>query len=227
MATNKNGFVKGAIKWTRRITYTLALVVFALLVSITIINWHVVHTTAAFIHNNLDSIPSTDVGLVLGTSKHLVQGGPNIYFQARMSAAADLYHTGKIKHLIVSGDNRHENYNEPRDMYRQLLELGVPASAITMDYAGFRTLDSVIRSQKIFKQKKIVIISQRFHNHRAIFIARFHGLDATAYNAPMPDGIASTRLGYREILARCKAVIDLYILGKEPYFLGETIDIGV
>ncbi len=202
----------------------------ALLVSITFVfsaNYLVVNKSKAYIHDQADELPDSLVGLVLGTSKYVVSGRLNEFFESRMQAAAELYHMGKVKHLIVSGDNRQASYNEPRDMYRRLVELGVPGSAITLDYAGFRTLDSVIRSQKIFQQSNIIIISQAFHNHRAIFIARHHGLEAYAYSAQMPVYQNTTRTSMREVFARCKAVIDVYILRKQPYFLGETIDLEV
>ena len=102
---------------------------------------------------------------------------------------------------------------------------GVPESAITLDFAGFRTLDSVVRSKKVFQQNKITILSQRFHNHRAIFIADRYGIDAVAYNAADAFSGVNTKTELREYLARCKAVIDLYILKKQPKFLGEKIDI--
>lgn len=227
MAKQKKGKPNRFLKWTHRVVYTLCLLVIVFVLAIFLANWFVVYSTSKHTYSNIENVPANDVGLVLGTSKNLVSGGANIYFHARMKAAAALYHTGKVKHLIVSGDNRYQNYNEPRDMYRQLLELGVPVAAITMDYAGFRTLDSVVRSQKVFQQSSITIVSQKFHNHRALLIARHHGIEASAYNAPMPDNLVSPRVGYREVLARCKALLDIYFLGKQPHFLGETIDIEV
>ena len=148
------------------------------------------------------------------------------FFTTRMEAAAALYHAGKVRHILVSGDNSTNNYNEPRDMRKKLLNLGVPKEAITMDFAGLRTLDSVIRSKEIFQQRKIIIVSQAFHNYRAIFIAQYHGIDAIAFNAEYPAAATSKTL-WREFFARPKAILDLYFLGTQPKFLGKKIDIRV
>lgn len=189
-------------------------------------NWWITSSVKSKMYNDVNSVEARDVALVLGTSKRLAGNVPNSFFTHRMKATAELYHAGKIKHIIVSGDNGSKYYNEPRDMYESLIELGVPAEAITMDFAGFRTLDSVVRSKKVFQQDKIIIISQEFHNYRALFIAQYYGIDAIAYNAEAPDH-AHPRTLLREYLARPKALLDLYILNKKPKFLGDTIDIQV
>ena len=111
-------------------------------------------------------------------------------------------------------------------MRDKLVKLGVPASAITMDFAGLRTLDSVVRAKKIFQQQKITIISQGFHNPRALWIANACGIDAIAYDAEFPKW-SNKKVIYREYLARLGAWVDLYILGTAPKYLGEKIDIQV
>ncbi len=189
-------------------------------------NVWVINSGSGFMVNNIQELPENKVALVLGTARRVKGGFKNIYFYNRINAAADLYFKGKVKHLILSGDNRHSSYNEPHDMRNALLERGVPESAITLDYAGFRTLDSIIRCNKIFKQKKFTIISQQFHNYRAIFIARSHDLEVVAYNAdnhPSPK----FKVTFREWLARCKAVLDIYMFNMQPKFLGEQIDIQI
>jgi SanA protein len=143
-----------------------------------------------------------------------------------MEAASKLYAAGKVEHFILSGDNSLSYYNEPQDMRKALLLQGIPDSAITPDYAGFRTFDSVVRSKKIFRQDSITIITQEFHAYRALFISNYYGIKAMAFaTEPVPKGY-SFMTHMREFLARCMAVIDLYILGKEPKFLGEQIDIN-
>jgi SanA protein len=197
-----------------------------LVIPILLSNWWVVSVGKAHSFNTLENIEARDVALVLGTSKSFNGKYENPFFTTRMEAAAALYHTGKVKHILVSGDNSSDIYNEPRDMRKKLIDLGVPKAAITMDFAGLRTLDSVIRSKEIFQQKKIIIVSQAFHNYRAIFIARYHGIDAIAYNAAYPAAATSKTL-WREFFARPKAILDLYFLGTKPKFLGEKIDIRV
>ncbi len=128
---------------------------------------------------------------------------------------------------LVSGDNRLKSYNEPKQMQAALLERGVPESAITLDYAGFRTLDSVVRSKAVFGQQKITIISQKFHNQRALFIANRRGVTAVGYNAKDVSFRLGIKIRLREYLARCKAILDIIILNKQPKFLGEKITITI
>jgi SanA protein len=106
-------------------------------------------------------------------------------------------------------------------MKKALIKKGVPPSAITLDYAGLRTLDSVVRSKKIFGQNKITIITQPFHSYRALFISRYYDMDAVAMVAEDPELEDTFKVRLREYLARTKAVLDLYIFKTDPRFLGE------
>jgi len=165
------------------------------------------------------------VALVLGCSKKLPDGRSNRFFCKRMDAAAKLYQAGKCRALIVSGDNSVKGYDEPTDMKEALVAAGVPADKIHCDYAGFRTLDSVVRAQKVFGQSRLIIISQRFHNERAIYLARSLGIDAYGFNAA--DAVLSTSLRLknqaREALARVQAVLDIHVFGTQPKFLGQPV----
>ncbi|MEL6842867.1 MAG: ElyC/SanA/YdcF family protein [Bacteroidota bacterium] len=160
------------------------------------------------------------VALVLGTSPKTSDGRTNLFFKYRLDAAAKLYREGHIKHFVLSGDNRTEQYDEPTQMRKALIERGVPQSAITLDYAGFRTLDSIVRTRSVFALDKVLIISQAFHNERALFIAQVKGINALAFNAESVPQSYAPKTYLREYLARCKAVLDLYILGTEPHFPG-------
>lgn len=97
---------------------------------------------------------------------------------------------------------------------------------VIRDYAGLRTLDSVVRAQKVFQENSYVIISQEFHNYRAVFIAEHYGADALAYNAQEVPKASAMRTRWREVLARIKTLLDLYVLKKEPRFLGESVEIS-
>lgn len=189
-------------------------------------NYWVLNTVGPKVYNDIDKVAYSDVALVLGTSRSVNGIHENPFFTHRISAAAELYFKGKVKHILVSGDNSSMHYNEPRDMRHALIKLGVPDSCITMDFAGLRTLDSVVRSHKIFQQKRITIVSQEFHNYRALFIANHYGIDAIAYNANYPT-TATKKIIMREYLARPKALLDLYLLNTQPKFLGEKITIRV
>lgn len=198
---------------------------FLLLVIIISSNIWIVESTEDRVYSDLNMLPDHRIALVLGTSYRSVGGGPNPFFQKRIEMAATLYSMGKIDHFILSGDNSTKYYNEPLEMQKALVKKGVPESAITLDYAGLRTLDSVVRSKKIFGQDKITIITQPFHSYRALFISRYYNMDAVAMVADEPslDGTFKVRL--REYLARTKAVLDLYVFKTDPRFLGEKEEI--
>ncbi|MGQ9897865.1 MAG: SanA/YdcF family protein [Acidobacteriota bacterium] len=190
-------------------------------------NIWVVSSTQGRVFEDTATIPPNAVGLVLGTAKYLSAGGINPYFQNRMKAAAELYHTGKVKHLILSGSNQTTAYDEPTEMRKSLRSLGVPDAAMTADYAGRRTLDSVVRARDIFSQHHFTIISDKFHVYRALFLCDRFGIQAIAYGAPNLPWSASTRTRLREYGARCKAVLDVYVLGTQPRFRGEPITLPV
>lgn len=170
-------------------------------------------------------IPKNKVGLVLGTSKYLSSGRVNLYYRYRVEAAYDLYKNGKVDFLLISGDNGRKSYNEPEMFKEDLVKLGVPAQKIYLDYAGFRTLDSVVRSKAIFGQKQITIISQKFHNERAVFISGSKDIEAVGFNAKAVDLKYGWKTRLREVLARTKMMLDLYLIHKSPKYLGEKIKI--
>ena len=174
------------------------------------------------LYSRPDVIPFNKVGLLLGTSKYLVDGRPNLYYLFRIQAAVELYKHGKIKYIIVSGDNGTTDYNEPEDMRNDLIAQGVDASHIYLDHAGFRTFDSIVRLKRIFGQESVTIISQPFHNERAIYIASKEGIAAIGFNARDINSGAGLKVQVREKFARVKVFLD-YLFGKEPKFLGEKI----
>ena len=209
-------------KWARRIKWSIltgTILIFAVIVCA---NYAVRHTAKAFIYQNIDSIPQNKAGLLLGTSKLLRSGLPNQYFQNRIQATVDLYKAGKIEVVVISGDNSRKGYNEPEDMKSELMLRGIPEDKIYLDYAGFRTLDSVVRMEKIFGQKSFTIISQKFHNQRAIYIAHAKGLQVVGYNAEDVNAYSGFKTQLREKFARVKLFLDLWT-GKNPKFLGEPV----
>jgi SanA protein len=131
-----------------------------------------------------------------------------------------------VEYLVVSGDNSRKDYDEPSAMREALMELGVPAERIYRDYAGFRTLDSVVRAQEIFGLDAPVFVSQRFHNQRALYLARSRGMEATAYEAWEPPLRYAMRTRAREVAARAAAVLDVRVLRRQPKFLGEPVLLG-
>lgn len=205
-------------KWLKRIAVSAVISVVLLFC---FSNVWVVSSTKAYVYTDHAKLPNHRVALVLGTSNKTTSGHPNDFFVKRMETAAELYQLGKIDHFILSGHNPSQFYNEPMEMKKALMSRGVPSAAITLDYAGLRTLDSVIRSKEIFGQDKIIIITQPFHSYRALFISHYYGLDAVAMVTEGPAYENSFKVRVREYFARTKAVLDLYVFKTSPRFLGK------
>ena len=178
-----------------------------------------------------DALAPAKAGLVLGASRLARNYVGNPFFHNRIAAAAALYKTGKVEYLIVSGNQARGGrprggYDEPADMRAALIASGVPAGRIYRDYAGFRTLDSIVRAHEIFGQERVIVISQPFHLARALFLARWRGLDDDGFAAadvPLRFGVKTYA---REVLARGAAVLDL-MRGVEPRYLGAPVKLGV
>lgn len=169
------------------------------------------------VYDSVNAIPKNKVGLLLGTGKYATSGNINLFYKYRIDAVVKLYKAGKIEYILVSGDNSRKDYDEPTDFKKDLIAKGIPEDKIFLDYAGFRTLDSVVRAKEIFGQTSITIISQKFHNQRAIYIAKQYGIDAVGFNA---KDVYNSH--FREYLARSKASLDL-VFNVQPKFLGEKI----
>lgn len=171
---------------------------------------------------SVKEVPKNKVGLLLGTVKYLSNGNVNLYYKYRLQAVFKLYKSNKIEFIIVSGDNSTENYDEPTDFKNDLIRLGVPENKIFLDYAGFRTLDSIVRVKEIFGQEAVTIISQKFHNERAIYLAEHFKIKAIGFNAKGISGRYGIKVKLREYLARVKVFVDI-VFGISPKFLGEKI----
>ena len=184
---------------------------FGVVIIVLLCNLIVVLSSRNKIYFNVKAMPSNDVGLVLGTSKFVAKGKENLFFKYRMEATARLFKEGKVKYLILSG-NKEQYYDEPNDMKKALTTMGVPENAMLMDTAGYRTFDSVLRCKEVYNQQKVTVISQNFHNARALFLCEHEGIEAVGFAAQdVPDGYSAKTL-FREYLARPKAMLDVYIL---------------
>lgn len=187
-------------------------------------NYKIENTTKDLVSNNVTKVPKAKVAVVLGTAPNLSNGYQNFYFTYRIQAATELYKSGKVSHFILSGDHGQKNYNEPEAMKLALVKNGIPEHVIYLDYAGFRTLDSMIRAKEIFGQSKFIVVSQKFHNQRAIYIAKQNGIDVFGYNAKDVNKKAGLKTKVREYFARTKVFIDNWFSVK-PKFLGEKIEV--
>ena len=205
---------------------SVAVAVFSVvLISSLLINKHINDSFENEIYSEIDTIPHNHVALLLGTAKTF-QGRMNLYFTTRINATAKLYSAGKVDKIIASGDNSRKNYDEPSDMKEALIKAGVKADDIYLDYAGFRTLDSVVRLKKVFNIHQVTIISQKSHCQRALFIAKEHGLKAIAFTASDVIYPGKIKLQIREYLARVKAWLDVMILNKKPKYLGKPVKVA-
>ncbi len=176
------------------------------------------------VYRDVESIPERAVGLLLGTTPGI--NSSNLFFRTRIEATKELYERWKIHHILVSWDNANASYNEPEAMRLALVKAGIPNEDITLDYAGFRTLDSIVRAQEIFSLTwGITIISQPFHIERAMYIADAYGMDTIWYGAAN----ISLRFGaypyIREIGARWMALYDI-ISGTDPIVLGSKEELN-
>ncbi|MEK6151961.1 ElyC/SanA/YdcF family protein [Flavobacteriaceae bacterium 3-367] len=187
-------------------------------------NYAIERTAKGKTFHDVNEIEKNRVGLVLGTSKRLTDGNPNPYYTFRIKATIQLFKAGKIDFVLVSGDNGSVYYNEPTTFKKDLVDGGIPAERIFLDYAGFRTLDSMVRAKEIFGLERVTVISQEFHNERAIFLAEKKGLKAIGFNARDISGQQGLKVRFREYFARVKVFLDL-LMNTQPKFYGEKIEI--
>ncbi|MDL2265641.1 YdcF family protein [Parabacteroides sp. OttesenSCG-928-G21] len=204
---------------TRYIILTCCLFIGLLL--IICCDWIVSNNAKDRLFANVEDIPYNKVGLLLATSPITPQGIHNYYFDYRIEATTELYRNGKIDYIIASGGDysfRPNGYNELTSIRDSLTAYGIPDSVIILDYEGTRTLNSIVKAKEVYQLNRLTIISQDFHNARAIYLADKNGVDAIAYNAETPD-ILKARLKnrLREYLARVKMFIDL-ATNKKPHF---------
>ena len=181
---------------------------------------YAVRSCGKYCYSNVEKLPICETALVPGTAKVNRWGEANEYFAGRIEATAKLYHAGKIKTILLSGDNSRKDYDEPTDMKNALVEHGVPAEIITLDYAGFRTLDTVVRAKNVFGKKKFLVITQWGHAERSVYIARKYGIEAIGFYADEPNHIPLLvkKNRSREKLAAVAAWLDVNILNKQPKF---------
>lgn len=209
----------------KRILYILLAAVAVVVLFVVACNLAVVKTAESRMYTDVSAVPQNRVGLLLGTNPIGRTGNPNTFYVNRIQAALALYRAGKVERFLISGDNSREEYDEPTWMKEDLMKAGVPDSVIYLDYAGFRTYDSMVRAKEVFGLNAFTIISQPFHNERAIYLATRKGMDVVGFNAQDTQFRRwKIRMTMREWLARTKAVLDVYT-HKEPHFLGEPIEI--
>ena len=210
--------VRGKMKTKKAIRICLwfiTIVVIVCLALMLVCNQIVVNNAKGKVFSEIDSIRYNKVGLLLGTTPYArFDRVTNSFFTYRIDAAEQLYRVGKIEKILISGDEDSlDGINEPECMRDSLVARGVPASAIILDGKGYRTICSVINANKVYGLKSFTVISQNFHNERAIYQAEHLGLDVEniqAYNAKDPKSRRAYLTTIREYFARVKMFIDLY-----------------
>ena len=209
--------------WLRRLGWMVLLLLASFVAVVAYANFTAVWGSRGKLFTEVTDLPPVAVGLVFGTTDR-VGGRENLYFRYRIDAAEKVWKSGKIKTLIVSGDNRSHYYNEPEKMRQALVERGIPKDRIVSDYAGLRTLDSVVRAKEIFGADSILFISQRFQNERAIYLAEAHDIQAFGFDAQdVGTQAGGLRTKIREVGARVKMWLDVNFLNTRPVHLGEKI----
>lgn len=215
---------KKKISWKRKLAWSLAVASTAFVLYVT---WAVKAVSAASegrIYTVAAEIPQRRVALVLGTAPKLKDGRNNVYFTRRIVAAAQLYKAGRVEKILVSGDNSRIGYDEPTAMRDALIARGIPAENVVADFAGFRTLDSIVRAHKVFGLEELIVVTDDFHLPRALYLAQHEGVDAIGFQTDLA-GSLSNKMWLRETGARALLFLDLFVLNRQPKFLGkrETI----
>lgn len=212
-------------KKVKRTLTICGILVVLLVLFVATCNIIVLNSCSGYLYNDAQSVPHKRVALLLGTNPKVKSGKMNYFYKYRIDAVADLYKQGKFDRLLISGDNSRKSYSEPDAMKADLIAAGIPEDVIYLDFAGFSTYDSMVRAKKVFGLSEMIVISQRFHNQRAVYIARQNGIDAVGLNAKMVSYSKwRVKMELREILARVKAVGEV-VMDKDPHFLGEPIEI--
>lgn len=208
------------MKYLKKTLLPIALIIAYVL----IVNSYITLKTKKSIYDTESKIPKNRVGLILGAGKYTSNGQINLYYKYRLEAAISLYKSGKIEYMLISGDNSRKDYDEPTNFKNDLIIKGIPENKIYLDYAGFRTLDSVVRAKEIFGLTSVTFISQKFHNERALYLAKHFNIDAIAFNAKDIKGRFGLKTKLREYIARTKASVDI-LFNVEPKFLGKKTEI--
>ena len=210
------------IHWKRVFLFAAVGLLVAVVLAVTV-NVIVVMSSSAFISDDLDEMPSADVGLILG-ARVFNDGRLSHMMQDRADAAVELYEAGKVKKLIMSGDHGTKNYDEVNTVKNYLLEKGVRAEDLFLDHAGFDTYDSLYRARDIFGARSVIVVTQKFHEPRAVFIGRSLGMEVYGYAADKREYQGILWNEFREIFSRTKAGVDI-VIGAQPKFLGEKISL--
>lgn len=214
------------MKWPYKVLITLVAIILACVVMISGLNNHMITIEKGKIVSKEEAVKLTDVDciLVLGCGVES-NGAPSVMLADRLKVGISLYQEGVATKLLMSGDHGQSDYDEVNTMKEYAILKGVPSEDIFMDHAGFSTYDSIYRAKSIFDAKKVIIVTQKYHLYRALYIAEKLGLEAFGVSADLRDYSGQTYRDLREIFARNK---DLFngIFKPEPTYLGDVIPVN-
>jgi SanA protein len=193
-------------------------------ISLFSIDAYVKNTGKKYLYQNITKyLPNKQTALILG-AKVYENGQMSDMLLDRVQTAIELHQQGKVEKILVSGDHGRENYDEVNAVKKYLLEQNIFAEDIFLDHAGFDTYDSIYRAKEVFQVDSLIIVTQKFHLPRALYIAQGLNIDAVGVAADKHIYISAKKSELREIPARFKAYLNI-ILKAQPKFLGETIPI--
>jgi SanA protein len=209
----------------RRVSWSLLGSVAFIMLTILAINLLVINTSTAQIVSEQEAFQrDADCILILGAGV-INNERPSSILRDRLLTGVKLYHHGTANKLLMSGDNGQKGYDEVNVMKKFAMDRGIPSYDIFMDHAGFSTYESIYRAKKIFEAEKIIIVTQEYHMHRALYIAKKLGLNAVGVHAAHIRYSGANSREFREILARVKDYF-ICIIKPSPKYLGEKIPIG-
>lgn len=174
-------------------------------------NLYIIRKSNPYLFESSDSLPKSIYGVVLGTNKYLLKGGLNEYFKDRVTECGKLYDAGKIKKIIVSGHVDGKYYNEPEQLKKELVKMGIDSSNILIDTTGDRTLNTIENLKSMDILDSVIIVSQKFHNQRAVFIAREMGIQAVGYNVPDHLTQKNYKTYIREVFSKTNAFFEVLL----------------
>lgn len=206
----------------RILAWTLVCLV-AGIASVLALNLWVLASTNDRVFSDVDNAPARTVAIVLG-ARVWDDGSPSRPLADRLTAALELWRSGKVQKILVSGDHSRQGYDEVNAMREWLVAHGVPDAVIYTDHAGLRTHDSMVRAAQIFQVNSAIVCTQRFHLYRSVYLARSAGIDAVGVAADRTVYVSRHWDAFREALARPMAVVDA-LIRRSPKHLGEPVPI--
>lgn len=206
------------MKLFKRIILILAIIAATGIVTLLSINWYVNSFTSKRLYRSIAEVPASDtprIAIVFGAGVRS-DGQPKDALYDRIATAVDLYKAGKVKKLLMTGDNPSEQYDEPTAMKTTAIDMGMPEQDIVLDFAGRRTYDSCYRAKEIFEVKSAILVTQEFHQARSLYLCRNFGIDSIGIIANRRNYLGENWWAVREFLSIVSAWWEMNFVPFEP-----------